>query len=303
MTKTDLFFLKYNALLVIIVSVVYNMTLEHLIKHGYSSSSVLLYRGILTFLLTVVLSLKGGERIIPNKISGQALRILLSGIGLLMIFQSYKYLEASTVFMVARLDIPFTLLLGYLLKKHQLDFKVWLSALALLLVLSIFFYAKHIGEGAFGLALVITAELLIACCYLLIKKATHNENNFVIVNTTNIGCITVGLLSGLFFGNLNQFHLADLWIFAIASVSQFLLNYIASILYRHSNVERVQRPYLVAALVILVVEQLWHGRLFDLHHSLIIILVVSVIYLITLKELSFKIKWSNKNLEPNETTN
>jgi hypothetical protein len=294
MTKTDQLFLKYSSIIIIIASVFYYLTLEHLIHHGNSSSSVLLYRGIITFSITVLLSLKSRQRIVPANINQQLLRMAVSGTALLMIFQSYKYLEASTVCMIARLDIPFAVLIGFVLGKRKVNFKVGLSLFAFLLVLSIFFFAKHIGEGIPGLALAIMSILMLSVSYTLVKKSTDNENNFVILNTTNLGGIAVGLLGGLIFGNLNAFHLADIWIFLLASTSQFLLNYTMCVLYRNREIEHGQRPYLVAALVLLIVEQLCHGFLFDAHHTAIIILVIGVIYLITLKKLPVNPKWMEK---------
>ena len=212
-------------------------------------------------------------------------RVLVAGVALLLAFQSYKYLEASTVSMIGRLDIPFAVLIGFALGKYNANFKVYLSVFALILVLSIFFYAKHIGEGPKGLVLGIASVFMVSVSYTLVKKSTSVENNFVIVNTTNIGCIAVGLIAGVLFGNLNILHLADLWIYFAASACQFILNYSMSVLYRNREIEYAERPYLFSSLVLLVVEQLFHGYLFDFHHDLIIVLVVGVIYLITLKKL------------------
>lgn len=280
----DGYFLKFSALIIITSAVFYNLTLEHLIKHGYSSSSILLYRGLLTFLLTVFLSLKSRRRIIPQKIHLQFVRLINSGVALLLIFESFKYLEAATVSMAQRLDIPFAVLIGFITGQNKRDFRVGFSVFACCLVLSIFLFADHIGEKSIGLILVLIAVLQVSVAYFLVKKSVKDENNFVIVNTTNIGCIVVGLTSGLIFSNLNVVRIADLWIFFLASITQFLLNYTASVLYRHKEIVFVQRPYLISALAILIVEQMWHKRLFDIHHSGIIILVIGVIYLITLNK-------------------
>ena len=303
MQRIDDFFLKFSALIIIVSAVFYNMTLEHLLEHGYSSPSVLLYRGILTFTITVVLSLKGRKRIIPQNIHLQWIRIVNSGVALLLVFQSFKYLEATSVSMVQRLDIPFAVLIGFMTGQRKNDFRVGLSVFACCLVLSIFFFAEHIGEKPLGLVLALIAVLQVSIAYLLVKKSIGVENNFVIVNTTNIGCILVGIISGLIFGNLNMVRIQDLWIFFIASITQFLLNYTGSILYRHSDVAIVQRPYLISVLVILIVEQIWDHRLFDLHHSGIIILVIAVIYLITLKQSPGKkqIAWIKNKMAKKET--
>ena len=291
MKRIDIYVYKYCGVIIVTASVLYYLSLEHLLKNGYSSSSVLVYRGLLTFSITVLLSFKNKERILPRNIHRQALRIFVSGIGLLLSFQSLKYVEATTASMVARLDIPFAVIIGVLTGTQKKDFKIGLSIFAFCMVLSIFFFAGDIGEGVLGLTLCILSVMLVSVSYMLIKKSTGEENNFVIVNTTNIGCIAVGLISGIAFGNLSMIKVSDLWIFAIASVSQFLLNYTMSIIYRHRDLAQGQRPYLTGVLVLLIIEQVWHWRVFDLHHSGIIILVIAVIYLITLDKWPFKSNW------------
>ncbi len=291
MQKADTLLIKYNAIVIIVASIMNNMTIDHLVQHGYSSSSVLIYRSAITFLITVFLSAGNGLNLLPRNFRQQGLFMINAGISILMLFQSYVYLNASTVAMVQRLDIPFAIILGFIIGKRKKDFKLVLSIIAFCLVLSIFFIARQINEKPIGLVLAMLAIIMTSYSYMLIKKSTSEENNLVIVNTVNIGCIVVGLISGLIAHNLNMIRLADLWIFVGASVSQFLLNYTMAVLFKHHDIERGRRPYLVAILLVLVLEQIWVGHLFDYRNSLIIIMVVALIYLITLDALPFTQKW------------
>ena len=134
-STTEKIILKYCNVIIIIASVFYALTLEHLIENGYNSPSVLVYRGIITFLITLILSIKSGQVLIPSKLSLQTIRIIVSGLALLMIIQSYRYLEASTVFMIARLDIPFAVIIGFALRKRGCDFKLILSLIAVLMAI------------------------------------------------------------------------------------------------------------------------------------------------------------------------
>ncbi len=296
--KADSFILKYNLIIIISSAVIFYLTLEYLIKKGYSPSSVMFYRGILSFSLTFLLSMNSKQIIIPKNLRLQFFRIVISGIGLLLVFESYKYLEASTVSLISRLDIPFAVLIGFFLKQRKKDFKVILSLLAFCLILSIYFFAKHIGEGSFGLTLSIVSILLVSGSYILAKRSTKEENNLVVINTVNVGSIIIGLISGAIIGDLHVIKMADLWILLLASLSQISLNYSLSVIYRHKEVEEGQRPLLISVLILLFAEQVIHQRVFDLHHSLIIILVFLVIYMITLKNLPWmplKKKISNQH--------
>ena len=298
MQKADSFLLKYNAAIIIVAAMMNNLSIGQLVDLGYSSSSVLIYRSLITFFITLVLSAGSGTRILPRNFRLQGLFMLNSGISLLLLFQSYVYLAASTVAMVQRLDIPFAIFIGFISGKRKKDFKLWLSVLAFCMVLSIFFFARHIDEKPAGLLLAIIAIMMTSYSYMLIKRSTAEENNFVIVNTVNIGCILVGVASGLFAGNLSMIRMADLWVFLIASVSQFLLNYSMAVLYKHHEIERGRRPYLISALVVLVAEQLWKGKLFDIRQTGIIVLVITVIYLVTLDRMPWTKGKSLKSSNP-----
>jgi drug/metabolite transporter (DMT)-like permease len=283
--KVDNLIIKYNTLVIVPAAVIFYLTLEHLIKIGYSASSVLLYRGILSFVITCLLSLSTKQIILPKNFRLQYLRITVSGTALLLVFQSYKYLEASTVSLISRLDIPFAVLIPFFFGKRKRDFKVILSIIALCLILSVFFYAKHIGEGPIGLTLAIIAVLMTSGSYLLAKRSTKDENNLVVINSVNIGSIVIGIICVLLIGNISQLKIADLWVLLLASLSQISLNYALSTMYRNKEVEEGQRPLLISVLILLFVEQVLHQRLFDSHHSFIVISIVAVIYLITLKKL------------------
>ncbi len=285
MKKIDFLFFKFSGIIIIVSAVILNISVEHLTDiGGYSSSTILFSRGVIAFFFTLFLSMRYRVSIIPLKYYFQLFRLVNSGISLLLIFQSFRYLEASSVSMVQRLDIPFAVLIGFITGQRKHDYRIGLSVFACCLVLSIFFFAKQIGEKPIGLIFAIIGVIQLSLAYLLAKKSTGEENNFVIVNTTNIGCIIVGLTSGVIFGNLTLIKPQDFGILYVASIFQFILHYLSCVLYRHHDVAIAQRPYLLSAFVILIVEQILDKRVFDLSHNGIIIFVIVIIYLVTLKE-------------------
>ena len=294
MNRAELFFLRYCWFIIITISVLYYLTLEKLIHDGNSPPSVLFSRGVVTFLLTALISIKNKKQLLPSKVSRQLLRVIISGVALWLFFESYRSLEASTVCMIARLDIPFAVLISLILGKKAAHFKIYLSILSVLLVLSIFLFADHINQGWQGIALGVVSVFMVSVSYNLVKQSTRDEGDYVIVNSTNLGCIVVGLITGFLIGNLHMIHFDDIPVLILASICQFLLNYIMSLLYRQREIEHAQRPYLVSSIVLLGVEQVFHGFLFDFHHDLVIVLVAAIIYLITLKQLPDVPAWLNK---------
>ncbi|RYD58405.1 MAG: hypothetical protein EOP56_05690 [Sphingobacteriales bacterium] len=290
MRRFDLYVFKYSAITVVISAVLYNLTLDHLMARGYSSPSVLVYRGLFTMAMTMIVARYSNQSVFPKNIHLNIIRLLNSGIGLMLTFEAYKRLTASTVAMVARLDIPMAVLIGYAAGKRARDFKVGLSVFVVLMVLSILFFADFIHEQPVGLGLALISVSMISLSYLLIKRSTSDENNFSIVNITNIGCIVVGSISGLALGNLNMLQLKDLWLFLLTSLSQFALNYTMAVVYRKNEVERAQRPYLTGAIAVLIVEQVIERRFFPALQIGIILSVVAIIYLITLNRLPFRRK-------------
>jgi drug/metabolite transporter (DMT)-like permease len=288
MRRFNFFVFKYSAATVIVSAVLYNLTLDHLMGRGYSSSSVLVYRGLFTMGITMLFARYSNQSVFPKNIHLNVVRLLNSGIGLMLTFEAYKRLTASTVAMVARLDIPVAVIIGYVAGKRARDFKVGLSVFAITLVLSILFFADFIHEQPMGLGLALIAVAMTSLSYLLIKRSTTDENNFTIVNITNIGCILVGMVGGAALGNLHMLQLRDLWLFLLTSLSQFALNYTMAVVYRKNEVERAQRPYLTGAIAVLFVEQVLEQRFFPALQIGIILSVVTVIYIITLNRLHFR---------------
>lgn len=287
MRRFNFFVFKYSVVTVVVSAVLYNLTLDHLMARGYSSSSVLVYRGLFTMSITMLFARYSNQSVFPKNLHLNILRLLNSGIGLMLTFEAYKKLTASTVAMVARLDIPIAVLMGYIAGKRKRDYKIGLSVFAIVMVMSILFFADFIHEHPLGLGLALIAVAMTSLSYLLIKRSTADENNLTIVNITNIGCILVGVASGILFNNLSLIQLKDLWLFLLTSASQFALNYTMSVVYRKNDVERAQRPYLIGAIAVLMVEQVLEQRFFPALQIGIILFVVGIIYLITLRKSPF----------------
>lgn len=279
---------RYSPLIVVVAAVVYNLSLNSLLDTGYSSSMVLLWRGLLSFSLIVTAALAVRQSVFPQKLHLQVLRLTNSGIGLMLAFQAYKGLTASTVAMVSRLDIPVAILIGFITGRRLSDARVRLSVFAIGTVLSIVYFSGTIHEDATSLLMAIIAVCMTSVSYLLIKQSTHSENNFSIVNTTNIGCIAIGAIGILVQQGSIFPGWQHAWLFLLASCSQLALNYTSAVVYRQKEVERAQRPYLAGSIAVMVIEQIITWQFFAPLHIFYIILVLSLIYMLTMQQLPRK---------------
>ncbi|MFC6223774.1 hypothetical protein ACFP2F_11030 [Hymenobacter artigasi] len=282
MTRTEQFVLRYNAWIILVAAVGYNLSVEHLMDRSYTAPSLLLYRGLAGVVFIVIIAWRQGISLVPQVPQTQVVRFLNSGIAVLLAFEAFHRLAGVTVATIQRLDVPFAVIIGVVLGQRLRDSKFGLSVLALAIVLSSFFFAGKIDEDPAGLALAILAVAMTSIAYLLGKKSLTVENNLTVLNTTNLGCVGVGLLVCVLRGQFSQVHLADLWLFGVITITQFILNYVMAILFRHHDVTRAQRPYLLSAVVILLLEMLTEHKLFAPLHILFVLLVVGVVYLITL---------------------
>ncbi|MDO7886635.1 hypothetical protein [Hymenobacter cheonanensis] len=284
MNRFDNLIYRYNALVTLVAAVAYNQSIEHLTSRGYSVPSLLVYRGILGCALVAAIARWQGLRIWPQAPRAQAVRFFNSGLALLLAFESFRRLAGVTVSTIQRLDIPFAVILAVLLGQRARDGKFRLSLLVLALVLSSFLFAGKIDEDPLGLAMAIFAVAMTAVAYLLGKQSVAVENNLTVINTTNLGCFAVGLAVWGLGGHLSPIHVADLWLFAVSAVTQFLLNYTMAVLFRHHDVTRAQRPYLLSSVVILGLEMLTEHKWFAPLHIAFVLAVVGIVYLVTLPD-------------------
>lgn len=288
MFKVDEKILKHNKIIIIIAIVIYNMSLEHLLDNNYPASIVLFYRGFLGFTMISFIAAYNKESILPKNISLQIFRLTISGLALFLAFIAYKKLAASTISMIARLDIPLVILTGIITAKKISKYKLTISTLSIVIVISMIFYSNKIDEDPLGIIYALLAVTLISITYLIVKKSTLHENNLSIVNTTNIGCLVFGLIISLTNNESYTFKLVDVWILFLAVLSQFILNYSMAVVYRTREVEKAQRPYLLGAVAVLISEQLIEHKLFSLLHICTIIIVLTLIYSLTIDEYSLK---------------
>ncbi|MGI4875548.1 MAG: hypothetical protein ACRYFX_30710 [Janthinobacterium lividum] len=284
MTRFDQFLFRYHALFIVTAAVGSNVSVEHLVSRGYSAPSLLVYRGALGFALVGGLAWWQGTSLVPQVPRTQVVRFLNSSLALLLTFEAFKRLAGVTVSTVQRLDIPFAVLIGVGLGQRGRDSKLWLSLLAVGLVLSSFFFAGHLDEDPIGLALALLAVAMTAGAYLLSKQSVAVENNLVVLNTTNLGCLSLGLAVCAFTKHLNPLHGADAGLFAVSTLTQFMLNYLLALLLRQRDVTLAQRPYLLSSVLILALEMFTEHKWFAPLHIAFVLLVVGVVYLITVAD-------------------
>ena len=282
MSRLDQLVYRYNTVLIVLAAISYNLSIEYLSEKGYSAPSLLVYRGVLGSSLVAVMAWHQGVSLVPQKPRAQVIRFFNAGIALLLAFESFHRINGVTVSTIQRLEIPFAVILGVGLGHQVRDSKFTLSLLTVGLVLSSLLLADKIGEDPIGLLMVIVAVAMTAVAYLLGKKSVILENNLTVLNVTNLGGLAIGGLVCILQGKFSFFHLADLWLIGTMTLSQFILNYIMTVLFRHYDVARAQRPYLLSSVCILALEMVTGHRKFVPLHIAFVLLVVGMVYIITL---------------------
>lgn len=269
---------------VIVGSVAYNLSLEGLLEAGNSTANILVWRGILSFFITSLLAYTTKSTILPQNWGAQMVRMVSSGVSLYMVFESFKYLAASTVAVISRLDIPFTALTPVIIGKVLWGWKASIATLSVALVGLMVLLADGIHEGAEGLYLAIGATLLVSVNFLLVKRDANVESRWAILNTTNIGCLAVGLLVGLSESSLTWLDLSSVWLIMVASLSQVMLNFVLVEIYKIFHADVGRRPYLIAAVVLIVAEQVLEHKWFDTLHLVFLFGSIILGYFLTMEQ-------------------
>ena len=124
--------------------------------------------------------------------------------------------------------------------------------------------------------------------------------------------LQVALLSGMAYRGMRLAawlrgapHWADAWLFGVLALSQFVLNYTLAVLFRHHDVSRAQRPFLLSSVAIIGLEMLTEHKWFAPLHLVFLLVVIAVVYLITLTDPARTLKqvggrWSRRRPKPEE---
>lgn len=248
-----------------------SIVLEYLIHtKGYPSYFVLFIRGIIGFIICSSIAKYKGLNALPKRWNLQGYRLINAGLILFLVFQSYKYLSATTVSLMQRLDIPFLIILSCFLKDRKSVVQIVLSVLAILST-CYFISSSLLTEeqevknhiNIIGFLLSGGSALLLAFSYILLKKTSTIDNAFVITNITCISTTVFGLVATLVNGYNWTIHLNDIWLFLLASGILVGSYYYSMKLYKQFTAEIAQLPSVLAVILTMGIEMIIKNKWFN----------------------------------------
>jgi drug/metabolite transporter (DMT)-like permease len=121
-------------------------------------------------------------------------KIVINALGIFLLFSSYKYLAASSVAVVQRMDIPIVILISVFMRHAKSSLQFWLSVWAILLFAFFVADADVIDEDVQGFWLAFCGMLFLVMGYFLIKKATATDTISPLVWSYNISVLVGGIL-------------------------------------------------------------------------------------------------------------
>lgn len=290
-----------------------SLILEYLIHtRDYPSYFVLFIRGVIGFILCTSLAYSKGMRAFPEKWNLQRYRLVNSGIILLLLFESYKHLSATTVSLFQRLDIPFLIILSVFIRDKKSKVQLVFSIITILSI--VYFVSSNLlteeqeTNGAtdyYGFILAGGAAFLLAFSYVLLKKTSQIDNAFVIANITCISTAIFGLVTTLINGYNFTININDIWAFLLVGIILVASYYYSMELYKQFHSELAQLPSVLAVVLTMAIEMVIKHKWVKTSEIIVIVFLVLLTTVIAIninfKKLFQKRIFVNEKNKLNET--
>lgn len=267
---------------VLLFQVVNTLAVEEVVETGVKGYVVLFFRAIIALILSVSFGIYRKETFIPNRLRVQGVRLFTSGLSLILIFQSFSYLSATSVSLIQRMDIPLVIFTGVFFRGINKASKYVLSIISCVIVLLLIFFSKTLDEDPIGYLLCLAGVVLVSISYHFVKKTVEHENNTILLNTTCLSCILFTSILGYFYGFQTSFSLIQVIYIVITGVSMFCMYQLLAGLYRKYNPETAQYPALISVFIILVSEMFIEHKIFSL-----MFIAGNLLLLVTISAISF----------------
>lgn len=281
-------------ILVILSTSSYIYTIKEMSNRGYSTSENMIYRGIICLSIGIIASKIKGYKLIPQNKKTQIFRFFTSGFASYFYTASFAFLNASTIALLGRLDIPFLLVLVALFSNHHENKKsslqFWLSIWTIIIVSYITFSGNFYNENSMGYIYAFTSIILIALGYIFMKNSAGKENIIVLSNVFSLSNLVFGLALLYINGENLHFDLTDIWIFVLYALSQFGIYILSIQLYKWYNIERARLPYVLATFTIYFLEIVLGKREFDFKQFLLLLIITGMIVTIIMNPKTIETK-------------
>lgn len=274
---------KWLVFVIVIIAVTfYTYSVEILTDKGYKASNIMVLRGSTALLLGILGGVLQKKRIIPYQWRPQIARFFLNGFSSFFAILSFTYLSASTVSLMNRLDIPALIIIATLLGQPKSNAQFWLSIWTIIIIVFMALDAKFIDEKPIGFVFAFLNVAIISIGYLLVQKSSQTENAYILNNVFSISNIVFGLSISFIVGNSIYLNPSDLWVILLGAIGQLTIYTVAITLYSWFSVEGARFPYLLAALLITIVEMIYENKFFGISQLGLFLITTGILFTIIL---------------------
>jgi len=236
------------------------LCLRALALHGLSYADSLLTRGAASLLLVLIYARVAKLPLRPKSPRVQVLRALLAGLALSFYTLSYQWLSASTVSVLANIDVPLLLILGPWFGVEASRRVRGLALVAVMILIGFMANLEPQVHLAIGLGSLGLGSLLLCFGYLLIKHSMNEENAAITILTPSLAIMAYGALQSPFVdASPFVWTTTDGVIAAISGASMFVAYYATMRLYAVTDIASAEFPTLLAAIIIQPFESLFLG--------------------------------------------
>ena len=226
----------------------YSILLKYLALSQAPFSATLILRGIIVIVLSISLAWKTGDSLYPKNTRFQFIRLLNSGLALGLGTLSYVYLSATSIALLARLDLFWILCFEKDGRKGRLGRTYFILSLILLVGVALL---RFPGDTSLGLMLAVLSTALLTWGFFLAQRSGTEENMSVAILVPGLSLV----LFGIFFIQKNMLITFN-WILPtiLSGILLFLFYYFLLSSFRHFSIYTVNVGALIATLILSAVE-------------------------------------------------
>lgn len=267
--------------IICLTAINYNL-IEYLTEKNYPSSINMAYFGGVALLINIIYALTKKKRIHPKAWLPQLFRIIIDGVSVWLFYESFKYLSASSVAIMQRMDIPFLVLISFYAGHNKSSLQFYLSIWAILILLFFVSDATFIQEDITGFLLTISSVALRSTTYIIIKKQSNHEEKSVLNTTYLLGIFIIGILLSGYNHHSLIVKTGHLPIFIAGGITLFCIVQVALKLFSWYSAERARLPFVSGAFVTMIVEMIIEQKVFSFNQIGLSILITGIMITISL---------------------
>jgi hypothetical protein len=253
------------------------------LTHGVPAAHLLLVAGTVAFLVAITIALVRGQKLAPESVKYQCVRILLDAMSWAFATLAFQHLNATSISIISKAYIPFLVLIGPWIGNRFSSKQKVLAWSALAAMVFFAFANRAPNEDLLGYFYLLLTTLMVSAAYIMLRHSTIKESPFIVTAVPALACNLVG---GIWGAQIQMPLATSTQNFVLEIACGFLIYalYAASIYrYRVLPVGLAEYPTLLTAFFILPAEYWLFGLqpkpLYLANLALVLVLVGTCVYL------------------------